>query len=432
MPPDFTTIDQLKAEWDRSLPLPPENHSRLWQKLRLDWNYNSNHIEGNLLTYSEAELLLLHGSTSGGHPVRHYEEMKAHDACIELVLKLAADPAWLLGESEMRQFNRMLLIEPFWKSVLAEDGRTGSKQILPGSYKTSPNNVRTSTGEIFQFASPEDTPARMQELVTWMQSELEMPTVHPVDFLARLHHDFVLIHPFDDGNGRVARLLINYVLLRLSYPPIIIQSADKANYLAALRTADEGDLPALAKYLAQQMEWALNLGLRAAKGESLEEPSDLEKEVAAFIRNQKSAREVKLKSPEVLDELFKISWRDVCARFEQKVSQLQPLFDKHSVKTALGDGDWQQAFLKACRNNHAEFHLIVELSGYNGKASKPFDLSGMLSFKFQEADYTVVANGKESRHSYSEPILSDEANSIASHVLRTLFDTIKSRSTQFS
>jgi Fic family protein len=166
--------------------------------------------------------------------LRDYEEMKAHDVGIAYVRDLAAEER-VIGETDIRDLNKIILKEPFWKEAITPEGQPTRKHIVPGDYKSSPNNVRTATGEIFAFSSPEQTPAKMHDLVTWLRDSLESRTIHPIQLVAKLHHDFVLIHPFDDGNGRVARLLVNYVLLRLGYPPLIIKSEDKAAYLAALR-----------------------------------------------------------------------------------------------------------------------------------------------------------------------------------------------------
>ena len=94
--------------------------------------------------------------------------------------------------------------------------------------------------------------------------------------MARVHHEFLLIHPFDDGNGRVGRLLLNYVLLKSGYPPIVIRTGQKSSYLAALHRADtsERDYSELATFLALAVRVSLRLGIKAAKGESIEEPAD--------------------------------------------------------------------------------------------------------------------------------------------------------------
>jgi len=210
------SVTTLFAEWQSLQPLSPENDRRLWQKLRLEWNYHSNHIEGNTLTYGETELLLIHGQTHGNHSIREYEEMQAHDVGIAHLRELAADQSRLIAETDIRGLNKIILKVPFWKPAQTSDGQATRKQIIPGEYKTTPNNVITTTGELCEFAPPSDVPARMQALVKWLGESLhDFREADLLWHLGKLHHDFVLIHPFDDGNGRVARMLVNYVLMRL-------------------------------------------------------------------------------------------------------------------------------------------------------------------------------------------------------------------------
>src|SRR6266496_644245 len=185
-------LDKLKASWLSVQPLSGEDERRLKQKLRLEWNYISNHIEGNTLTYGETELLLIKGQTVGGHTIREYEEMKAHDVAIDHVEQLAKERR-LLGETDIRDLNKIILKEPFWKEAETIDGRPTRKQVIPGEYKTLPNYVKTPTNEIFQFASPSETPSRMQELIAWLRTELEEPTLHSLQIAAKLHHDFLVI-----------------------------------------------------------------------------------------------------------------------------------------------------------------------------------------------------------------------------------------------
>lgn len=101
------------------------------------------------------------------------------------------------------------------------------------------------------------------------------------------HHEFALIHPFDDGNGRVARLLTNYMLLKKGLPPLVVPSVRKKDYLKALERADAGDPGLLADFFAEQLIASLELGIRAAKGESLEPPRDIDKEIELLIEERK-------------------------------------------------------------------------------------------------------------------------------------------------
>jgi Fic family protein len=148
-------------------PLKPEDQQRLDKKFRLEFNYNSNHIEGNTLTYGETELLLIFDKTTGDHDKREYDEMEAHDVALKMVQSEAADPERPLTEQFIRSLNQCLLVKPFWKEAITEDGQSTRKKITPGQYKSSPNSVRLQNGEIFHYASPQETPAKMEELVAW-------------------------------------------------------------------------------------------------------------------------------------------------------------------------------------------------------------------------------------------------------------------------
>ncbi len=256
-------LRQTARDWIAVQPLAVTNEHRLWQRLRIEWNYNSNHIEGNTLTYGETLLLLIHGRTRGEHLFREYEEMQGHDVAIELVRSLAREDR-PLGEGDLRDLNRILLKEGFWRTAETPDGEPTRKWIEPGRYKTQPNHVVTATGELFYFATPEETPARVAELVQWLRLEMQTPTLGLLPLLARLHHDFIRIHPFDDGNGRVARLLLNYVLLRIGLPPLVIKSRERRRYLDTIALADAGELAPLATFFGEGLRWSLRLGLAAA------------------------------------------------------------------------------------------------------------------------------------------------------------------------
>ncbi len=258
------SLHALAKQWQAAQPLSSEHERRLWQRLRIEWNYNSNHIEGNTLTYGETMLLLIHGRTRGDHLIREYEEMRGHDVAIELVRTLAQE-ARPLTEGDVRDLNRIVLKEGFWRVAQTPDGEQTRKWIEPGRYKTAANHVLTTTGEIFQFVAPEATPAAMSDFVVWLRGQLESPSLLLPMLLARAHHEFIRIHPFDDGNGRVVRLLLNYVLLRAELLPVVVKSRDRRGYLAAIALADTGDLALLASYFETLIAWSLTLGIQAAE-----------------------------------------------------------------------------------------------------------------------------------------------------------------------
>lgn len=264
-------IAELRSELQKLLPLRYDIREKLNKRLRLEWNYNSSHIEGNTLTYSETELLIIFDRTTGEHEMREYEEMKAHDVAVRLVYDYAADHERDLNETFIKQLNEILLVRPFWKVAITPDGQQTRRLIDIGVYKKHPNSVRLVNGEIFHYASPEETPARMNDLLENYRSQISNTEFHPVQTAALLHYELVRIHPFDDGNGRIARLLMNYVLIKNGYPPVVIKSSAKNNYLAALNKADVGDMDAFIKYIAEQLVDSLQLSIEIAKGFTVEE-----------------------------------------------------------------------------------------------------------------------------------------------------------------
>ena len=326
-------IEELYKQWLSLQPLNNQNNERLWKKIRLEWNYNSNRIEGNTLTYGETELLLIRGRVEGDHPMRDYEEMKAHDLAVEKVRELARDKERDLTEADIRTLNLLVLKEPFWKEAETPDGQPTRKQIFPGQYKTQPNHVRTPTGEIFKFAIPEEVPGKMRELMEWFKESIESPPAPIASFLAQLHHRFIIIHPFDDGNGRIARLLLNYVLIRLGYPPFVIENRDRESYFPALQKADVGNMDALAAYLGKTLVSWLGIGIKAAKGESISAPEDVDREVDIFIRGKKAKglTEVKPFSEQTQKELCDQSLIPLFETFRKQFKQFDDLFNSNEI-----------------------------------------------------------------------------------------------------
>ena len=320
----FDYIDQLSATYNNLLPMSPENQRRWDKKVRLEFNYNSNHIEGNTLTYGDTQLLLLFDETHGSHPMRDYEEMKAHDVAFQKIKEWAADADMPLTEKDIRELNQIILVKSFWKDAITPDGHPTRRQIMVGSYKTQPNSVRLPNGELFEYTAPQEVPIKMQELMEWYRDE--QTALHPVTLAAMFHYKFVCIHPFDDGNGRVSRLLMNYVLLAHKLPPVVIKSSDKQNYLHALHLADTGQYEAFIRYIAEQVVSSLEMAIKAAKGESIEEPDDLDKEIALLARQLQ--HQETYKTPQQVLNVFHWAQQKLLAPCEAVLQKFDKLFQE--------------------------------------------------------------------------------------------------------
>ena len=225
--------DRLKGELDAFRPLPANIVDRIGQKLRLESNYHSNAIEGNSLTLGETRSLILHGLTARGKPMRDHLDIEGHDEAVKAI-EDAVKRNQSLNEVFIRNLHEVLLKEPYENDAITPEGQPTKRLISIGDYKTQPNNVRTSTGEIYYFAPPELVKPAMSDLMDWYRKN-EDAGEHPIVIAATFHYRFVRIHPFDDGNGRMARLLMNLILIKHGYTVAIIPIEERDQYIQTFR-----------------------------------------------------------------------------------------------------------------------------------------------------------------------------------------------------
>ena len=288
-------VDELKGEIDALRPISPEQEQRIMQKFRLDWTYHSNAIEGNSLTYGETRALLLYGVTAKGKPLKDALDIKGHHEALDYLVAFVQQKQELT-EAHIREIHKIILSEPYEVEARTADGRSTKRRIVVGQYKSMSNHVITQTGETHYYATPEETPARMGDLMTWYRRNRD--TLHPLILATTFHYEFVAIHPFDDGNGRMARLLMNLILMQSGYPPVVIRVDGRPEYYLALAQADAGELDNFITLIGNHLIHSLELFLRGARGEIIEEGGDLEKKLSLLekrIEGQKAASEIQAK-----------------------------------------------------------------------------------------------------------------------------------------
>lgn len=316
----MSKIEQLYAEWQSLQPLKDEYQQRLNRKFMLEFNYNSNHLEGNTLTYGQTELLLLFGKVTEAANMKDLEDMKASNVGLNM-MKEQALSEYPLTETFIRQLHKTLLREDYTVYRQLPGGQQTSYVVHAGVYKTRPNSVRTITGELYEYASPEETPALMTDLISWYHEAEESGQYSLAELCALFHYRYIRIHPFEDGNGRIARLMMNFILLRHNYPMIVVKSADKENYLRALSQCDGftgtapsagahaeiNDIQPFVAYIGNCLERALNTCIKAAKGLSIEEDDDFAKALKILERQKRqdvAAEQSKIKFS--LDEVWNV------------------------------------------------------------------------------------------------------------------------------
>ena len=234
----YLTLKKAIDAWQAIQPLSERDRNRLSRRFTVDFNYNSNHIEGNTLTYGQTELLLLFGKVIGEAEVRDVHEMTASNVGLKMMGEEAAMKEMPLSQHFIRILHKTLLREDYTVYRNLPGGQQTSYVIHAGQYKTRPNSVITRYGDRFDYASPEETPSLMTDLVDWYNEEEKLGKMSPVELAALFHYRYIRIHPFEDGNGRIARLMVNFILSRHNYPMIVVRSRKKQEYLEALHQAD--------------------------------------------------------------------------------------------------------------------------------------------------------------------------------------------------
>jgi Fic family protein len=454
--PKFNELIIKINELEKLMPLSIENEAKLWRKLKLEWNYHSNHIEGNTLTYGETINLLERGIATE-KSFRDNLEIKAHDLAIE---ELREEIKYLLSNPEhinplshkfIRNLNKTILKEPFYKRSLGAHGEIINKLIVPGEYKKSPNSVRLSDGSIFEYAPPEQVHHLMTDLIDEINQFLttcrtEKNNNYKIEKILQnisdFHHKFTLIHPFDDGNGRTSRLITNFLFMYLKLPPIIIHSDYKDRYLNALNHADthkkakEEHLSKLVDLFGDALISSLNLNLKAAQGLSLEEDDDLDKEINILKKNlralEKNRSPLDRESISDVNSLMEIneSLANLFNEFIKTMRKFEDLFTEISFNTRkepLSDLDifnLMDNFYKEGLGSMPE--ISCTLKKYKNSLKEDLNIASYLSVNFYQLEYEISSNYLERSmyKSYNTVLLNLEIKNICKEISRKVLAEI--------
>ncbi|SIS49353.1 Fic family protein [Kaistella chaponensis] len=232
-------IHEKKRELDKKRPIPSYVLKSIKDSLSIEWTYNSNSIEGNTLTLQETKMVIEDGFTIKGKSLREHFEVVNHQEAIEFVESLASNE-YVLNKLDILSIHHLVL------QKIEKD--------FAGKYRTS--GVRISGAN---FVPP--NALKVDEFVSEL---IDFANDSEVDILIRsaiFHHRFAWIHPFFDGNGRTARLLLNLILMKSGFPPAIILKNDRKKYYDALNQANNQDYSKLVLLILQAVERTLDIYL---------------------------------------------------------------------------------------------------------------------------------------------------------------------------
>lgn len=269
-------VDLLHQKINAHGELSAEVKKKINYKFRLDWNYYSNSMEGNTLTMDETRSVMVGNLTVGGKPIKDVLEMKGHDEVIADILKI--------GKGELRLSEKR--IKEIHKGIMYEEDKEKEKKI--GIWKTEPNCVINYKGEKFEFVAPIDVPEQMHDLLNKTNAAIDAMqqnkshSPHPLDVALQFHLDYVIIHPFYDGNGRTARILTNLLLISFGYPPFWVKTNERNIYNQYIGDIQGygGNPDMFFEFAADMILRSQNLVLDAIEGKDISEEDDLDKELA--------------------------------------------------------------------------------------------------------------------------------------------------------
>jgi len=236
-------LDDKKARLEALRALPSGILRRLRKNTELEWIYNSNAIEGSTLTLQETRLILETGLTIGGKSLREHFEVINHREAIAYVEKLVSQEDRIIPY-DVRQIHKLVLTQ-------IDDENAGQ-------YRKTPVKIAGA-----DHVPPEawEIPRLMTAWGDWLaQVQVDQDVVVSA---ALAHHRLVAIHPFVDGNGRTARLVMNLILMKNGYPPAVIERAHRQQYYRVLARADDGETEPLVNFVGRAVERSLILHLEA-------------------------------------------------------------------------------------------------------------------------------------------------------------------------
>ena len=251
---DIENLFRLASSLNNKINLLKNNDESLWdiiaKKLKVDWTYHSNSIEGSTLTLGETFFFISEGLTVEGKPFKDFLDAKNHIEAIDYLYELISNKRDI-SEYVVKEINALLLSGVTYTVAQNSQGQKVKKRLTPGEYKKESNHVLQADGTIHWYVDPLNVKDQMEELITWINNKINK--LHPLYVASVAHYNLVRIHAFDDGNGRGARIFMNLILLKNGFFPVVVRNEKKRTYLEALSEADKGDLIPFISFISTEL-----------------------------------------------------------------------------------------------------------------------------------------------------------------------------------
>jgi len=307
---DYAKLTKKKALLDNHRPFNTALIRNLEEWFRIELTYTSNAIEGNTLSRAETALVVEKGLTIGGKTISEHLEATNHSAALDFIKEQIKRKPSSLKEQDILKIHEIIL-----SNIDKENS---------GIYRRVPVRISGSAVILPNYLKVQDL---MDDFFSWIKKERKL---HPAELAAEAHYRFVTIHPFVDGNGRTARLLMNMLLMMNGYPPAIIRKSDRLAYISSLEKAQlvNGEATSKNDYfklISAAIDRSLNIYLKAVNNEDPEldnekmlkigELANLTKQTVSTIRHW--TKEGLLDVAEITESGYQIYDKQMVERVDQ-------------------------------------------------------------------------------------------------------------------
>ncbi|TDE46869.1 Fic family protein [Flavobacterium rhamnosiphilum] len=447
------TIDAIKAKVAAFGELTIEQKKKINYKFRLEWNFNSNSMEGNTLTIEETRSVMVGNLTVNDKPLKDVLEMQGHDQVIIEILRI--------GKGELRLSEKRIC--EIHKAIMHEDDETKKDKI--GKWKQEPNMIYNHKGERYDFVSPEEVADRIHRLLDKTNAAIDAINAnkknapHPIDVAMEFHLEYLDIHPFYDGNGRTARILTNLILISLGYNPFWINEKDRKIYYTYISDIQGygGSKELFFEYCAGLIERSEQLVLNAIQGIDIEEEDDLHKEISMWKKQLVKKDEVFPQSNYAVAQIYQRTLKTLFTSFLSQMASFDELFTKKQItnhinskhlksqqlehfdelfddiinRSKLSKEELNELELKPIEGVHT-IELKVYYSGFKNDGLNTFSTYSDLYVGFNEYSYVINDHGSNNEKNnfvkklYSELLTEEEIKTIVKTMISKQFEKIKS------
>jgi Fic family protein len=422
-------------------------------KIRLDWNYYSNRMEGGTLTKAETRSVMVGNLEVAGKPFKDVAEMNGHDKAVIEVLKMSKGEL-RISEKRIRELH---------KTIMHEDEPEKAAQI--GIWKREPNEIINYKNEKIEFTSPENVANEVHEILNKTNAELDLfyknkSKKHALELAAQFHIDFVSIHPFYDGNGRMSRILTNILLMSCGLPAIVIKDEHKQAYYRLLADiqAYGGKEDLFYEFLAQRVLETQKLVLDALEGKEIDEPEDLDKKLALLERELNAIDTgdelQKQFSQEVFFEMFEDWVKKLIQQTIPEIQKFNRLFSGTGHSLSIENSGFTTQFIDENadgvvsnflnelnrHNKFVHFHnAVFRISTHYGAlikgGLKTFGCNYFIEIRFESIKYEVYVddfNEESDKRKQSKlfekllhkPLSDKEIHTVVKHLTDTIYEHI--------